>query len=89
MSKTNFGKRTYVKCFLCRGILAPQDAITTTVKGQLENGQKFRSLVVVCWFCTLDVEKPLKGLACLVPQISTELQDSSPDCKKVLQGKNL
>lgn len=59
MSKISEAKKKYITCFLCDGWISPNDAITTTVKGQLENGRKFQSLVTVCWFCTLDVKQPL------------------------------
>lgn len=89
MSKSAVLRECYVKCLLCRGALRPQDAITTTVKGLLENGQVFQSLVTVCWFCTLEVDEPLKGLACLVPHNSTELQEVSSNGKKTPQSKKL
>ncbi len=59
MSKTSDVKKMYVSCFVCRGDVLHDQVITTTVKGQLENGKKFQSLVTVCWFCTLDVKRSL------------------------------
>lgn len=59
MSKAGFVKNPYVPCFVCRGEVLRDDLITITIKGLLENGQKYNCLVTVCWFCMLDVKKPL------------------------------
>jgi len=59
MSKNSDGRKRHVICILCRAMTLAEDAITTTVKGQLETGKKFEFLVTVCWFCTLDVKQSL------------------------------
>lgn len=84
MSKTSDVKKKYITCFLCSGCMLPSDAITTTVKGLLENGQKFQSLVTVCWFCTLDVKQPLA--VCLSSSSNLNTNHKQPAIRARAEG---
>lgn len=89
MSKSGFVVSQYVTCPLCLRECLRVYATSTTVKGQLKNGQEVEFSVLVCWLCTIVKGPPLKGYACLVPLISTELPSFTAATGSNHKEKNL